>query len=66
MQTEHAVGWLNSKRTSLLLSILAFALTTDFDFLRHGEVQTGSFLVREFVRNNQARARRDHRLARTM
>ena len=33
MQTEHAVAWLNSKRTSLLLSILAFALTTDFDFL---------------------------------
>jgi hypothetical protein len=33
MQTEHAVGWLNSKRTSLLFSVLAFALTADFDFL---------------------------------
>jgi hypothetical protein len=33
MQTEHATGWLNSKRTSLLFSALAFALTTDFDFL---------------------------------
>ena len=33
MQTEHAVGWLNSKRTSLLFSALAFALTTDFDVL---------------------------------
>ena len=33
MQTEHAVGWLNSKRTSLPFSVLAFALTADFDFL---------------------------------
>lgn len=33
MQAEHAAGWLNSKRTSLLFSVLAFALTTDFDFL---------------------------------
>jgi hypothetical protein len=31
----------------------------------HGEVHAGSFLVREFVRNNHARARRAHRLART-
>ena len=33
METKHAVGWLNSKRTSLLFSVLSFALTADFDFL---------------------------------